>query len=264
MEKQIKSKKRVADHGEVFTAEREVNAMLDLVKQEAERVDSRFLEPACGDGNFLAEILRRKLAEVRRKYRKSPFDYEKNAVLAISSVYGVDLMMDNVEACRERLFKIWDKEYKAVCKKETNDQTREAVRFILSRNIVCGNALTLMCVDENGVDTAEPIVFSEWAFITGTQMQRKDYCLIILTKKRTATSTWKSTRRKRLTTPTTNPSCPLPPVTTSSSLALPSVPSTAVSSLKIRSTTGLTPMNRRQRTVGSAPAILTLPFPEWS
>ena len=175
MEKQIKSKKRVADHGEVFTAEREVNAMLDLVKQETERIDSRFLEPACGDGNFLAEILRRKLAEVRRKYRRSPFDYEKNAVLAISSVYGIDLMMDNVDACRERLFKIWDKEYKAVCKKETNDQTREAVHFILSRNIVCGNALTLMCVDENGIDTAAPIVFSEWAFITGTQMQRKDY-----------------------------------------------------------------------------------------
>lgn len=177
MEKQIKSKKRVADHGEVFTAEREVNAMLDLVKQETERIDSRFLEPACGDGNFLAEILRRKLAEVRRKYRKSPFDYEKNAVLAISSVYGVELMMDNVQVCRERLFKIWDKEYKAVCKKETNDQTREAVRFILGRNIVCGNALTLMCVDENGVDTEQPIVFSEWAFITGTQMQRKDYTL---------------------------------------------------------------------------------------
>lgn len=78
MEKQIKSKKRVADHGEVFTAEREVNAMLDLVKQETERVDSRFLEPACGDGNFLAEILRRKLKEVRRKYKRSPFDYEKN------------------------------------------------------------------------------------------------------------------------------------------------------------------------------------------
>ena len=177
MEKQIKSKKRVADHGEVFTAEREVNAMLDLVKQETERIDSRFLEPACGDGNFLAEILRRKLAEVRRKYRRSPFDYEKNAVLAISSVYGVELMIDNVLVCRERLFKIWDKEYKAVCKKETNDQTREAVRFILGRNIVCGNALTLMCVDENGVDTEQPIVFSEWAFITGTQMQRKDYTL---------------------------------------------------------------------------------------
>ena len=175
MEKQIKSKKRVADHGEVFTAEREVNAMLDLVKQETERVDSRFLEPACGDGNFLAEILRRKLKEIRRKYRRSPFDYEKNAVLAVSSIYGVDLMMDNVLACRERLFYIWDKEYKAVCKKETNDQTRAAVRFILSRNIVCGNALTLMCVDEEGFDTNEPIVFSEWSFITGAMMQRKDY-----------------------------------------------------------------------------------------
>jgi len=175
MDHQIKSKERVAAHGEVFTSQREVNAMLDLVKQEAERVDSRFLEPACGDGNFLAEILRRKLTEVRRKYRKSPFDYEKNAVLAISSIYGVDLMIDNVLACRERLFGIWDKEYKAVCKKETNDQTRDAVRFILSRNIVCGNALTLMCVDEEGQDTQEPIVFSEWSFITGTNMQRKDY-----------------------------------------------------------------------------------------
>lgn len=183
MEKQIKSKKRVADHGEVFTSEKEVNAMLDLVKDECDQIWSRFLEPACGDGNFLAEILRRKLEAAKRqatprgRKRPEPFDYEKNAVLAISSIYGVELMMDNVLACRERLFKIWDKEYKAVCKKETNDQTREAVRFILGRNIVCGNALTLMCVDENGVDTEQPIVFSEWAFITGTQMQRKDYTL---------------------------------------------------------------------------------------
>ena len=133
MEKQIKSKKRVADHGEVFTAEREVNAMLDLVKQEAERIDSRFLEPACGSGNFLVEVLRRKLKEVRRKYRKSTFDYEKNAVLAISSIYGVDLLLDNVLDCRERLFNIWDKEYRAACKKETSDLTREAVRFILKK-----------------------------------------------------------------------------------------------------------------------------------
>ena len=175
MEKQIKSKKRVADHGEVFTAEREVNAMLDLVKQEAERIDSRFLEPACGSGNFLVEVLRRKLKEVRRKYRKSTFDYEKNAVLAISSIYGVDLLLDNVLDCRERLFEIWDTEYRAVCKKETSDLTREAVRFILQKNIVCGNALTLRCVDEEGHDTCDPIVFSEWSFITGTMMQRKDY-----------------------------------------------------------------------------------------
>ena len=176
MEKsQTKSKERVREHGEVFTAEREVKAMCDLVKDETERIDSRFLEPACGDGNFLAEILTRKLEVVKRKYKKSTLDYEKNAVLAISSVYGVDIMQDNVLACRDRLFKLWDKEYKTVCKKDCNDQTREAVKFILSKNIVCGNALTLNKVDENGNDTNEPIVFSEWAFITGFQMQRQDY-----------------------------------------------------------------------------------------
>ena len=172
---QTKSKERVRERGEVFTAEREVKAMCDLVKDETERIDSRFLEPACGDGNFLAEILTRKLEVVKRKYKKSTLDYEKNAVLAISSVYGVDIMQDNVLACRDRLFKIWDKEYKAVCKKDCNDQTREAVKFILSKNIVCGNALTLNVVDESGNETGEPIVFSEWAFITGFQMQRQDY-----------------------------------------------------------------------------------------
>ena len=174
-ETQVKSKQRVAEHGEVFTAEREVKAMSDLVKQETERIDSRFLEPACGDGNFLSEILSRKLAIVIKKYRRLPLDYEKNAILALSSIYGVDIMLDNAIACRERLFAIWDKEYRAVCKKECRDDTRVAAKFILSRNIVCGNALSLRCVDENGNDTDEPIVFSEWAFITGTQMQRKDY-----------------------------------------------------------------------------------------
>lgn len=172
---QVKSKQRVTDHGEVFTAEREVNAMLDLVKQETERIDSRFLEPACGDGNFLAEILRRKLTVVKRKYRKSPIDYEKNAVLAATSIYGVDILQDNVDACRNRMFEIWDKEYKAICKKEINEDCREAVRFILSRNIVCGNALSLKKVDVDGNDTDEPIVFSEWAFVTGYNLQRSDY-----------------------------------------------------------------------------------------
>lgn len=105
---QIKSKNRVRKHGEVFTAEREVKAMCDLVKDETERIDSRFLEPACGDGNFLAEILTRKLAVVRKKYGKSPLDYEKNAVLAASSIYGVDILHDNVDACRKRMFEIWN------------------------------------------------------------------------------------------------------------------------------------------------------------
>ena len=174
---QIKSRKRVADHGEVFTAEREVNAMCDLVASECLRPDSRFLEPACGDGNFLAVILRRKLSELRRKYKKSPRDYEKQAIVAIGSLYGVDIMNDNVLACRERLFCIWDEEYTAHCGTDATDETREAARFIISRNIINGNALTLMCVDSEGKDTKAPIVFSEWTLIGGSQMLRSDYTM---------------------------------------------------------------------------------------
>lgn len=177
MSKQVKSKKRVTDHGEVFTAEREVNAMLDLVKQETERIDSRFLEPACGDGNFLAEILRRKLTVVKRQYGKSPSDYEKYAVLAASSIYGVELLQDNVKACQERLFGIWDSEYEAVLKGEANEECRTAVRYILSRNILCGNALSLKKVDANAQVMDEPIIFSEWGFVTGTQLKRRDFRL---------------------------------------------------------------------------------------
>ncbi len=173
--KQIKSRKRVVDHGEVFTNEREVKAMCDLVNDETQRIDSRFLEPACGDGNFLAEILDRKLAVVKKKYRRSVMDFEKNSLLAVSSLYGVDIMMDNVISCRERLFRIWDKQYKAVCKKECSEDMRDSIRFILSKNIVCGNALTLHEVDENGSDTENPILFSEWGFVTGPQLSRSEY-----------------------------------------------------------------------------------------
>ena len=174
---QIKSKERVSQRGEVFTAEREVNAMLDLVENECLRPDSRFLEPACGDGNFLSAILKRKLTELRRKYKKSPRDYEKLSIVAIGSLYGVDIMNDNVEACRERLFSIWDAEYTDHCKSETSDEARKAAKFIIERNIINGNALTLMCVDANGNDTQVPIVFSEWTLINGTQMQRSDYTM---------------------------------------------------------------------------------------
>ena len=174
---QIKSKERVSQRGEVFTAEREVNAMLDLVANECLRPDSRFLEPACGDGNFLSAILKRKLSELRRKYKKSPRDYEKLSIVAIGSLYGVDIMNDNVEACRERLFSIWNAEYTDQCKSDASDETREAAKFIIERNIINGNALTLMCVDANGNDTKAPIVFSEWTLINGTQMQRSDYTM---------------------------------------------------------------------------------------
>ena len=176
-ERQVKSRARVSDHGEVFTAQREVNAMLDLVKQETERIDSRFLEPACGDGNFLAEILRRKLAAVRARYKKSPADFEKYAVVAVTSIYGVDILQDNVDACRARLFVIWDREYAENCKGECREDCREAVRYILSRNILCGNALTMRRVDGEGRDTDEPIVFSEWNMVTGSLIKRRDYRL---------------------------------------------------------------------------------------
>src|SRR3974377_287441 len=109
MQEQVKSKRRVAEHGEVFTSEREVNAMLDLVKQETERIDSRFLEPACGTGNFLTEVLHRKLRVVEKNYRRSQLEFERNLILAVSSIYGIDILEDNVIACRQRLFDIADK-----------------------------------------------------------------------------------------------------------------------------------------------------------
>ena len=169
------------DHGEVFTAEREVKAMCDLVKDETERIDSRFLEPACGTGNFLEEILTRKLAVVKKLYKSNPYDYERYAVLAATGIYGVELLADNVRECRERLFELWKKEYTAVCKKSANDETREAVKYILSKNILCGNALTLMCVDENQKDTDTPIIFPEWSLL-GAKLKRRDFRLDVMLK----------------------------------------------------------------------------------
>ena len=166
----VKSKKRVTDHGEVFTSEREVNAMLDLVKQETERIDSRFLEPACGNGNFLAEVLRRKLAVVEAKYKKSQLEYERYAVIAISSIYGVDILEDNAQECRERLFKIFDEQYTKLFKSECKEDCRSSVKFLLSRNILWGDAL-----DFTNPETKKPIVFSEWSAINGSMFKRRDY-----------------------------------------------------------------------------------------
>lgn len=166
---QVKSKQRIADHGEVFTSEREVNAMLDLVKQETERIDSRFLEPACGTGNFLAEILNRKLKVVKSRYSKNKSDYEKYAVVAITSIYGVDILEDNVLECRDRMFSIFDEEYTKICKEEASDDCRDAVRYILSRNILHGDALTMETLE------GDPIIFSEWSLVSGNMMKRRDY-----------------------------------------------------------------------------------------
>ncbi len=182
MAQQIKSKERVRDQGEVFTNEREVKAMCDLVDQECNRIDSRFLEPACGDGNFLAEILTRKLERCRQLYRKNPYDYERYSILAISSIYGVDIMKDNAEECRKRLFELWNREYETICGKNCNNETRNAVIYILSQNILCGNALTLMQVDEKQQDIDHPIIFPEWSLLMGTKLKRRDFRLDVLLK----------------------------------------------------------------------------------
>jgi SAM-dependent methyltransferase len=155
----------------VFTNQREVKAMLDLVKQETERIESRFLEPACGTGNFLAEILERKLEVVQMRYSRVQLEYERNAVLAISSIYGVDILEDNVQECRDRLFNIFNQKYTELFEDLANDDCREAVRYILSRNIIHGDALTLKTVG----DRPEPIIFSEWSPVNGSMIKRRDF-----------------------------------------------------------------------------------------
>lgn len=175
MKSQIKSRERVAVHGEVFTGEREVNAMLDLVKPETERIESRFLEPACGDGNFLAEILRRKLKVALKasKYKGRLFtaDYEKKTILALCSIYGVELLQDNTDACIARLFEIWDKEYTKRMKTEANDTARNVARYVLKKNILCGDTLTMKKAD------GSPIIFAQWDLISGDNIKRRDFRL---------------------------------------------------------------------------------------
>ena len=169
MSAQIKSKNRVANHGEVFTNEREVNAMLELVKQETERIDSRFLEPACVNGNFLIEILKRKLNVVKSRYKKNQWEYEKYALIAVMSVYGVDILQDNIEECIERLYALFFDFYKTLFKKSIKNDYLEIVKFVFQKNILCGNALTMKSNDD------KPLVFAEWSFVKGNLVQRRDF-----------------------------------------------------------------------------------------
>ena len=171
---QVTSRERVQQHGEVFTNEREVNAMLNLVKHETERIDSRFLEPACGDGNFLAEILRRKLRVCRNlveQRKNTQLEYEKNTVLAVSSIYGIELLPDNAMTCRERLFRIFCDEYHALYGDSVKVECMHSIRYLLSKNIIIGNALTYHRVD----NPDEWIIISEWSLLGGGMMNRRDY-----------------------------------------------------------------------------------------
>ena len=170
-EKQVGSRKRVTDHGEVYTAKREVNAMLDLVKQETERIESRFLEPACGTGNFLAEVLNRKLRVVENRYGKNQLEYERYSVIAVSSIYGIDILEDNIVKCRNRLFDIFNERYGNLYKEAAKEECVKAIKYILEKNIIWGNALDLKTVGKN----LQPIVFSEWSPVNGSMFKRRDF-----------------------------------------------------------------------------------------
>lgn len=170
---QMKCRTRVAEHGEVFTSEREVNAMLDLVKQETQRIESRFLEPACGNGNFLAEVLCRKLNVVESRYKKSQLEFERYAVTAVCSIYGIDILQDNVAECRERLFDIFNERYIKLFGSQCKEACQRSVQFVLSRNILWGDALTLKVSEHEN----KPIVFSEWSNVNGSFIKRRDYTM---------------------------------------------------------------------------------------
>ncbi len=163
-ELQIKSTDRVRNHGEVLTARREVEAMLDLVKNESERIDSRFLEPACGDGNFLVAILERKFATVVSRYKTKKADFEVQMLSALSSIYGIDLLEDNIELAINRMLEIAIKVYKEALRVYPDDNYKKIMRFILTKNILQGDSL-------NGIDK---IIFTQWTLV-GYQFKREEY-----------------------------------------------------------------------------------------
>lgn len=171
---QIISKQRVAAHGEVYTHPREVNAMLDLVKQETERIESTFLEPACGTGNFLVEILSRKLAMVKAHYAKSQLEYERHAVIAIGAIYGIDILADNVTACRHRLLHLFEQQYKQLYQSVCKPACIDTVRYILDCNILHGDAQSLKTAGDDDTPTAS-IIFTEWKAVNGGLIKRQDF-----------------------------------------------------------------------------------------
>lgn len=163
------SRQRIIDHGEVFTPPGLVNDMLDLVAGECERIESRFLEPACGNGNFLAEVLQRKLKTVDKQHARNRQRWERDAILAISSVYGIDLLADNIAACRERLLEVVALAHAARFKEPLPEPAQKAAAFILKLNIVQGDALTYRNTEDR------PIVFSEWSPVNGMMLKRRDF-----------------------------------------------------------------------------------------
>jgi len=167
----VKSKQRVADHGEVFTPAWLVEAMLDLVKEETERIDSRFLEPACGNGNFLVPVLHKKLAAVELKFSNSEFEKQHYALLAVMCTYGIELLADNIEECRANMMGVLA-EYLGL---HQSDDLYRAAAYVLSQNLIHGDALKMRTRDK------QPITFAEWGYLGKGRYQRRDFRLDTLT-----------------------------------------------------------------------------------
>jgi hypothetical protein len=167
----IKSKKRVADHGEVFTPDWLVEKMLDLVKGETERIDSRFLESAFGSGNFLIPVLQRKLAAVEAKFGKSEFERRHCALLAVMCTYGIEILADNIAECRAAVLEV----FADYLNLEESDDLYRAAFYVLSQNLVHGDAMTMLMHD------GQPITFAEWGYLGKDKFQRRDFRLEVLT-----------------------------------------------------------------------------------
>ena len=163
----VKSKKRVTDHGEVFTPPEIVEAMLDLVKAETVRIDARFLEPACGSGNFLVPVLQRKLSTVEQRYESSEFERNHHGLLALMSIYGIELLADNVAECREALLAIFTGELGI----GPSDEWRLAAKAVLALNIVHADALSMTTQEPN----PRPITFAEWSYLGKGRYHRRDF-----------------------------------------------------------------------------------------
>jgi N-6 DNA Methylase len=167
----VRSKQRVVDHGEVFTPEWMVEAMLDLVKDETERIDSRFLEPACGSGNFIIKILKRKLTVVEMKYGRSTFDRSHYALYGLMCIYGVELLADNIAECRENVLEVFS-DYLQI---DASNETYLAASHVLAQNLVQGDALTMRTTG------GQPITFAEWGYLGKGKYQRRDFRFDVLT-----------------------------------------------------------------------------------
>ena len=172
-EELVKSRKRVLDHGEVFTPSWMVEEMLDLVKTESERIDSRFLEPACGSGNFLKSVLQRKLNSVESRYGKSEFERNHHALFALMCIYGIELLGDNILECRSALQEI----YANFLRVDDSDVWYSAGLLVLDANIIHGDALTIKAID------GKPIEFPEWGYLGGGKYQRRDFRYDSLTQR---------------------------------------------------------------------------------